>query len=104
MPRSVSTRESLTSFSKKGHDAITQEIGRRDRRLAIIEFCKRHFRIGVDEGLLLDPANPFHVPEISARGWHFVGRDGLQRRYDWEGILASLRSANRRLSGEMASS
>src|SRR6202043_1457281 len=41
-------------FVEEGHDPIVQEVGRGDRRLAIIEFGKRHFRIGVDEGLLVD--------------------------------------------------
>jgi nudix-type nucleoside diphosphatase (YffH/AdpP family) len=45
-------REGITV--EEGHDPIVQEVGRGDRHLAIIEFGKCHFRIGVDEGLLVD--------------------------------------------------
>ncbi len=37
---------------------------RGDRRLAVVKFGKRHFRIGVDEGPLIDAANPFHVAGV----------------------------------------
>src|SRR5271166_253567 len=53
-------------FVEERHDPVIQEIGRRDRRLAIIEFGKGHFRIGVDEGLLIDAANALHVADVES--------------------------------------
>jgi hypothetical protein len=61
--RSEQLRASLF-FVEEGHDSIIQEVGRGDRRLAIIVFGKRHFRIGVDDGLPIDTADPFHVADV----------------------------------------
>ena len=41
---------------------VIEQIGRRDRRLDVIELGERHLRIGVDEGLLIDVADPLNVP------------------------------------------
>src|SRR3984893_4741185 len=57
---SQNTGELHFLFVEEGHDPIVQEVGRGDRRLAIIEFGKRHFRIGVDESLLVDAADALH--------------------------------------------
>ena len=46
----------------EGQDPVVQEIGRRDRRLPIMELGKADLGIGVDEGLLINPANTFGVP------------------------------------------
>jgi hypothetical protein len=40
------------------HDAIVEEISGGDRRLAVIEFGEGDLGIGVDEGLLIDAADP----------------------------------------------
>jgi hypothetical protein len=37
---------------------VVQEIGRRDRRLAIIELGEGDLGIGIDEGLLIDAPDP----------------------------------------------
>ena len=42
------------------HDAIVDEIGRGDRRLAVIELGEGDLGVGVDEGLLVDA--PFMSP------------------------------------------
>ena len=48
-------------FVEERHDVIVQEIGFRDWRFAIIELCECELRIGVDKGLLVNAADPFHV-------------------------------------------
>jgi hypothetical protein len=42
--------------------SVNQEIGRRDRRLVVIELGEAHLGIGIDEGLLLDSPDPFRLP------------------------------------------
>ena len=37
------------------HDPVVQQIGRGDRRLALVELGEGYLRVGVDEGLLVDP-------------------------------------------------
>ena len=39
------------------HHPIVEDLGRGDRGLAVIELGKGDFGIGVDDGLLIDPAN-----------------------------------------------
>jgi hypothetical protein len=39
---------------EEGDHAVVQKIGRRDRRLAIIELGASNLGIGVDKGLLVD--------------------------------------------------
>jgi len=51
-------------FVEEGHDPDIQEIGRGNRRPAVVKSGKRHFRSGVDEGLLVDAANALHVADI----------------------------------------
>src|SRR3984957_13470314 len=46
------------------HDAIVEEISRGDGRLAIIELGEGDLGIGVDEGLLVDAADPLHVADV----------------------------------------
>ena len=72
------TGELRLPFVEEGRDPVIQEIGRGDRRLAIprvaalprprtgSEFGERHFRSGVDEGLLSDAADPFHVADMES--------------------------------------
>ncbi len=43
----------------EGQDPAVSEIGRYDRRLAIVELGEAGIGIGVDEGLPIDLANPF---------------------------------------------
>ncbi len=45
-------------------DPIIQELRGRDRGLAVIQLCEAHFAVGVDEGLLGDPAHAFQGPDI----------------------------------------
>ena len=44
----------------EGQNPIVQEIGRRNRRLAIIKLGEADFGVGVDEGLLIDPSDAFY--------------------------------------------
>src|SRR3954468_18342273 len=44
--------------------AIIDQIGRRDRRLAVVEFGANNLAVGVDEGLLVDAPDPLHGPDI----------------------------------------
>ena len=46
------------------HDAIVNEIGRGDGRLAIIELGEGDLGVGVDKGLLVDAADPLHVADV----------------------------------------
>jgi hypothetical protein len=39
------------------HHAIVQQVGGGDRGLAVVELGEGHLRIGVDEGLLVDPTH-----------------------------------------------
>ena len=48
----------------EGQDPVVQEIGRSDRRLAIIELDEANLRIGIDEGLLIDAADAFQGTHI----------------------------------------
>jgi hypothetical protein len=43
----------------EGQNPIVQEIGRRNRRLAIIKLGEADFGVSVDEGLLIDAADAF---------------------------------------------
>src|SRR5215472_8487993 len=48
----------------KRHHAVIEDLGRGDRRLAIIEFGKGDLGIGVDEGLLVDPPDALQGADI----------------------------------------
>src|SRR5689334_11026237 len=57
--------------------AIIQQLGSGDRSLAVIELSKRHLGIGVDEGLLIDPADTLQSSDIesvlrTAIAWTFT--------------------------------
>ncbi len=51
----------------KGHPggerdhAVIEEIGRGDRRLAMVELGEGDFGVGVDKGLLVDASHPLQV-------------------------------------------
>jgi len=45
-------------------DPVVQEIGRRDRRLAVVELGKRDLGVGVDKGLLVDPTHALQRANI----------------------------------------
>ena len=46
------------------HDAVVDQVGGGDRGLAVIQLGERHLRIGVDQGLLVDPAHPLEGADI----------------------------------------
>ena len=63
MPRSVRTTTKLhVLLIEERQDTIVDEIGRRDRRLAVVEFGEGQLRIGVNEGLLVDTPDAFILP------------------------------------------
>src|SRR5256884_2158041 len=64
LPRSVSTRRSLTSRSSKWQHTIIEQICRRDGRLAVVELGKAYLGVGVDEGLLVDASNALQIADI----------------------------------------
>src|SRR5262245_37648822 len=43
---------------------VIEQVGRRDRGLAIVELGAGHLGIGVDEGLLVDPSDPLQVAHV----------------------------------------
>jgi hypothetical protein len=43
---------------------VIEQIGRRDRRFAIVEFGKADLGVGVDEGLLVDASNTLQIADI----------------------------------------
>src|SRR4029077_12837689 len=45
---------------------IVQNLRRRDWRLAVVELGEDHLGVGIDEGLLIDAANAFHVADIES--------------------------------------
>src|ERR1700681_2353223 len=49
---------------EEGDHAVVQKIGRRDRRLAIIELGASDLGVGVDEGLLVDASDPLQIADI----------------------------------------
>jgi len=63
VPRSVRTTTKLhVLLIEERQDTIVDEIGRRDRRLAVVEFGEGQLRIGVNEGLLVDTPDAFILP------------------------------------------
>jgi hypothetical protein len=54
------------------HDAVVEQVGGGDRGLAVIQLGECHLRVGVDEGLLVDPADPLERADIE-------GVPGLRR-------------------------
>src|SRR6202022_3315060 len=51
-------------FVEERHDPIVQEIGCRDWRFWILGVWEWQLRIGVNKGLWVDAANPFHVADV----------------------------------------
>src|SRR5215471_2123001 len=51
------TRQPDAVFIVERYHAIIEDLGRGNRRLAIIELGKADFGIGIDHGLLIDPAH-----------------------------------------------
>ncbi len=49
---------------EEGDHAVVQKIGRRDRRLAIIELGASNLGVGVDKGLLVDTPDPLQIANI----------------------------------------
>src|SRR4051794_168572 len=53
----------VMALEQRDH-AVVYEIGRRDRRLAIVELGTNHLAVGIDEGLLVDAPDPLHIADI----------------------------------------
>jgi len=49
---------------EEGHDAVVQQVGGGDRGLAVVELGEGDLRVGVDEGLLVDPSHPFQRADV----------------------------------------
>src|SRR6185295_7012785 len=49
---------------EQGDPPIIEQIGRRDRRLAVIQLGDGHLAVGVDEGLLIDAPDALHTADI----------------------------------------
>jgi hypothetical protein len=45
-------------------DAVVQQIGRRDRRLAVVQLGEGDLGVGVDQRLLLDAPDALHVADV----------------------------------------
>jgi len=71
---------------EEGHDAIVDEIGGGDRGLAIVELGERDLRIGVEEGLLVDPGRR-NSPDIGSR----TRREPLSRSWPFPARRADFR-------------
>src|SRR5581483_9609859 len=64
-PRSVSTRQSgIPCVSKNGTTRSFRAIGRRERRLRVVELRERYLAVGVDERLLVDPPHALRRPDV----------------------------------------
>src|SRR5499433_3640114 len=46
------------------HHPVIENLGRRDRGLAVIEFCKADLGVGVDDSLLIDPADALQGTDV----------------------------------------
>ena len=56
----------VVGIEERDHPVVEQ-LGRADRRLTVVELGERHLRVGVDEGLLVDPPDPLedaHVERV----------------------------------------
>src|SRR5262249_47662583 len=56
----------IVLLEERQHTVIEQ-IGRRDRRLAVVELGKADLGVGVDEGLLVDASNTLQVADVDPR-------------------------------------
>ena len=50
-------------------DAIVEEIGGGNGRLAVIKLGEGDLGVGVDKGLLVDAADPLHVADVERILW-----------------------------------
>src|SRR5262245_46325926 len=64
LPRSVSTRRSLTSCSSKNGSTRSLSRSAAVMGVAVVELGKAYLGIGVDEGLLVDASNTLQVADI----------------------------------------
>ena len=48
----------------KRHHPVVEDFGRGDRGLTIIQLGKGNLGVGIDDGLLVDPPNPFQRADI----------------------------------------
>src|SRR5437588_3592804 len=62
LPRSVSTRSSLTSCSSK--NGSTRSLSRSAAVMGVVELGKAYLGVGVDEGLLVDASNALQIADI----------------------------------------
>ena len=46
------------------HHSVVEDLGRGDRRLAVVELGEGHLGVGVDKGLLIDPADALQRTDI----------------------------------------
>jgi hypothetical protein len=46
------------------HHPVIEDLGRGDRRLAIVKLGEGHLGVGVDDGLLVDPPDPLQRADI----------------------------------------
>jgi len=46
------------------HHPVIEDLGRGDRRLPVIELDESDLGVGVDDGLLIDPPDPFQRADI----------------------------------------
>ena len=54
-------------FVVERHHPVIEDLGRGDRGLAIIQLGEGDLGIGVDEGLLVDAADPLYVADVGPR-------------------------------------
>ena len=59
-------QEGNVVFLEEGEHAVVEEIGRNKGVLSVVELCRDRFGIGVDEGLLVDPADAFQVADVES--------------------------------------
>ena len=51
-------------FLEAGNDPVIEQVGGGDRGLAIVQLGERHLAVGVEEGLLVDPADALQRAHI----------------------------------------
>src|SRR5438309_10185048 len=62
-PESLPFSAPRALLEERQHTVIEQ-IGRRDRRLSVVELGKAYLGVGVDEGLLVDASNALQIADI----------------------------------------
>src|SRR5271166_3459387 len=63
-PGSVFTSSATQHGGQESTIAVVQEIGGRERRLSVVELGEGDFRVGIDEGLLIDASHALHIADI----------------------------------------